>query len=89
MKLNVDENTGKLSLNSYIEVGKDPRYFTIQDNIAYVANHLGTDEYDEKNPKPGDISMITLPLEPDMILKEEDAQVVHLGNIYPVFILLQ
>ena len=89
VKLNVDENTGKLSLNSYIEVGKDPRYFTIQDNIAYVANHLGTDEYDEKNSKPGDIPMITLPLGPDMVLKKEDAHVVHPGNIYPVFILLQ
>jgi len=41
VKLHFNTDTRKLSLKSYINVGQDPRYFTIKGDLAYVANHLG------------------------------------------------
>jgi len=72
-----------LKIVSYVGVGKDPRYFTIKDNFAYVANHLGIDPYNQSNPNPGDISIIDI----------NNMNLVPIslkpGNIYPVFILLK
>ena len=74
----------KLKIHSYVTVGKDPRCFAIKDGFAYVANHLGVNEYDPTNLKPGDISITNVAR-----MSQHRTRVVAPGNIAPLFILLQ